>query len=532
MITHNPPLPDQSARRIDIAAGLFLLALAVFHIWYAGQHELLQDEAYYWQWARHLDWGYYDNTPLAALVIRGFVGLAGSTELGVRMGAIVSALVASVFIYLLAKRLLGSPIALLSIVVANIMPLFAAGAVIMTHDPVQLALWAAALYVIHCALTDKPRWWIGAGILAGLAAQAKLNALLLLPGIFLYLLLSPAARGRWLRRPEPYLAGIIALAIFAPFVWWNHTHVNAFWTHIHAMGSRAGMHDPPLKWTLRFLGDQALVLSPLLFLTYLYTLWDAGRRGIKDRDDALLFLWCPSVVVFAAVVAVTLRSKVEANWAVAAYISGSILIAAGLHRAWQSRNAFRRVWVGLSIAVSVLLASAALFPVIIYGPLTVHQSSAQAAAPHWALKAMDRTNELYGWRTLARRVAQEQSAMRLTDGKAPFVFGINYRMPSEAAFYLPGQPQTYSLFLHDRANEYMFWEDPRALVGRDAVFINDTDTQDHFDDLRAVFARVEPQSPLLIYRHPPYGSLPVRTIQVVRCYGFKGYSVASWQQGW
>jgi len=521
LTTPIPSFPTLQTRRCDQAAGLFLLVLALFHAWYAGRHELLQDEAYYWQWARHPDWGFYDNTPLAALVIRGFVALLGPTELGVRMGAIVSALVASIFIYLLAKRLLGPPVALLAVVVANIMPLFAAGAVIMTHDPVQLALWAAALYVVQRALTDRPSWWIGAGILAGLAAQAKLNALLLLPGVFLYILLSPTARERWLRRPQPYLAGLAALAIFAPFLWWNHTHVNAFWTHIHAMGSRAGMHDPPLKWTLRFLGDQALVLSPLLFLTYLYALWDAGRRGIKGGDDALLFLWCPSVVVFAAVVVVTLRSKVEANWAVAAYVSGSILLAAVLARAWQSRRAAPRAWAGLSVGLSALLAVGTLFPSLIYGlGLKFHDPQ------------KDRTNELYGWRTLARRVDQEQAAMRLTDGKSPFVFGINYRMPSEAAFYLPGQPQTYSLFLHDRANEYMFWEDPRLLAGRDAVFVNDTDTQDHFDDLRAVFQRVEPQPPLRVYRRPPYGSVPVRTVQIVRCYGFRGYAVKQWQQGW
>ena len=151
----------------------------------------------------------------------------------------------------------------------------------MTMDPPQLALWAASLYVVRRALTDSPRWWLLAGVLAGLAAQAKLNALLLLPGIFLYLWLSPVMRQRWLRRPEPYLAGIIALLVFAPFVWWNHTHQNAFWIHIHAMGSRGGGARPALKWLGRFLGDQALVLSPLVFITYLYALYDAGRRGLK-----------------------------------------------------------------------------------------------------------------------------------------------------------------------------------------------------------------------------------------------------------
>ena len=452
---------SSEARRHGRAAGVFLLLLTLFRFWYAGRHELLQDEAYYWQWARHLDWGYYDNTPLAALVIRAFIGLFGSTEMGVRAGAIVSALVASFFIYLLTARLLGTKIATFAVVLANVVPLFAAGAVIMTHDPVQLALWAAALYVVQRALTDRPRWWYAAGVLAGLAAQAKLNALLLLPGVFLYLLLSQPARERWLKRPEPYLAGLIALLIFSPFLWWNHTHQNAFWIHIHAMGSRSSAHDPPLKWTLRFLGDQALVLSPFVFLTYLYTLYDGWRRGAKERDDAILFLWCPTVVVFAATVFVSLRSKVEANWAVAAYITGLVLVAAVLVRTWQAR---RRWWPGVCLAFAGLMAVVALFPGLLYGlGVKFHKPS------------QDRTNELVGWRALGIRVAQEQAAV----GGRPFVFGTNYRMPSEAAFYLPGQPQTFSLFLHDRNNEYMFWEDPRQLVGRNAVFVSDVDTLAH-----------------------------------------------------
>ncbi len=507
---------SRDARRFDLTAGLLLLLLTVFRVWYAGHHELLQDEAYYWQWSRHLAWGYYDNTPLVAVAIRACTTLLGSHEIGVRAEALASSLIASTFIYLLTTRLLGRGVALFAVVLANVVPLFAAGSVIATHDPVQLALWAAALYVIHRALTDRPRWWYGAGVLAGLAALAKLNALLLLPGVFLYLLLASSARDRWMRRPEPYVAGAIALLIFSPFVWWNHTHQDAFWTHIHAMGSRNGAHDPPLKWTLRFLGDQALVLSPFVFLTYLYALYDGWRRGAQQRDDAVLFLWCPSVVVFAATVFVSLRSKVEANWAVAAYISGLILVAAVLARAWQERGRSGRVWVGVNLGVAAVLAVGALLPALLYGVgLKFHKPKD------------DRTNELYGWRTLATRLQGEEAAM----GDDAFVFGLNYRMPSEAAFYLPGQPQTYSLFLNDRANEYMFWEDPRQLVGRDAIFVNDTDTQDHFDDLRAVFARVEPQPPLEIYRDPPYRT-PIRTLQIVRCYGFKGYDVQHWQQGW
>ena len=340
-----------------------LAVLTLFRFWYDAQHELLQDEAYYWQWSRHLDWGYYDNTPLMAPVIRLFTGIFGSTELGVRAGASVCALLISVFVYLLAKRLFGAAVAVVSVVLANVIPLFAAGSVIMTQDPVQIAFWAAALYVVNRALTDRPRWswWLGAGVLAGLAAQAKLNALALLPGVFLYVLLSPTARARWLRRPEPYAAGLVALLVFAPFLWWNHTHQNAFWIHAHAMASRGSGHDGP-KWVLRFLGDQALLLSPFVFLTYLYTLYDGARRGVKEQDDASLYLWCPSLVAFSATLVTALRSKVEGNWAVDAYVTGVILVAAVFVRAWERRQAVGRAWVGLSVGLAAVLALIALFP--------------------------------------------------------------------------------------------------------------------------------------------------------------------------
>lgn len=538
------PQAARRSRKTDLATGGLLAFLTLFRFWYDAQHELLQDEAYYWQWSRHLDWGYYDNTPLMAPVIRLFTALLGPTELGVRAGATVCAVVISVFVYLLAKRLFGPAVAVVSVLLANIIPMFSAGFVIMTQDPVQIAFWAAALYVIHRALTDRPRWgwWIGAGVLAGLAAQAKLNALALLAGVFLYLLLSPTARVRWLRRPQPYVAGLVALLIFAPFVWWNHAHGNAFWIHAHAMASRGSGHDG-LKWVGRFLGDQALLLSPFLFLTYFatlfYCLYVAFRRSAKEHDDPLVFLWCISIVPFAATMITALKSKVEGNWAVDAYPSGVILVAfvfvrlwqwrAHLGRAWNwirgaaprnsvlwSLNALKRAWVIMACLLALVLATVALFPNLLY-----------AAGVKFPKATDDRTNELYGWRTLAGRVQQERAAM----GGDPFVFGINYRMPSEAAFYLPGQPQTYALFLHYKASEYLFWEDPDALKGRNAVFLNDTDNQDHFDDLRAVFARVEPQPPLLLYRSPPY-TTPIRTIQIVRCYGFKGYDVKKWQDGW
>lgn len=36
----------------------------------AGLTELQDDEAYYWVFSRHLDWGYFDHPPMTALLVK------------------------------------------------------------------------------------------------------------------------------------------------------------------------------------------------------------------------------------------------------------------------------------------------------------------------------------------------------------------------------------------------------------------------------------------------------------------------------
>jgi hypothetical protein len=511
---------EPSARSLNLyrlLCALFLLAATAFRSWYSGQVELVQDEAYYWQWSRHLALGYYDNTPLMAYVIHFFTlpQMLGSTEVGVRAGAVISSIVVSIFVYLLAKQLLDEKAALVSVVVANLIPLYSAGAILMTQDPVHVALWSITLYITWIALQQSRPfrtwfWWILAGVLAGLTAMAKLNGILILPGIFLYVCLVPKAR-RWLKHSAPYLAVVLAFLVVLPFLYWNHTHENAFWIHIHTMGERGADKAKTLRWTGEFLGAQAVLLSPLIFLTYLYTL-RLPKAGDEPSIELrpLLYLWSASAVVFSVTVLETFRSRVEGNWAVSSYVSGIILVG------WLvSRSTVKaRIWHCAAIALAILMTAVVYFPSIGY-------------AMGLRLKT-DRTTDLHGWREMAKRVEIEQRSVGGPTNS--FVFGVNYRMPSEMAFYLPGHPTTYSLFLHDRRNEYMFWDNPNKQIGKNAIFVNDSGSPDHLSDCQAVFARVVVEPALQLYR-APYNK-PIRTIQIFRCYDFKGYKPAQWEQGW
>lgn len=503
--------------RYDTAAAIFLVIVTIFRLCYAGTHELLQDETYYWQWSRHLDWGYYDNTPLIAPTIRIFTSLFGTNELGVRAGAVFCSLAVSVFLYLIARRLCDPTVAFVSLILTSIIPLFAAGSMLMTQDPVQLALWGATLYIVLFAL-DGPGWlWFAAGLFAGLTAMAKLNGWLVVPSVFLFLLVNPEYRKKWLVRPEPYLGGMIALLVFLPFIWWNHTHQNAFWLHIHSMGTRSTAKDGILKWFGRFLGDQTLEMSPVLLAILLFRFFTPLRKITPETRLSSLFLWATSITVFGATALLSLSSKVEGNWAAACYFTGTILVGEQLVRFWRSRNVALRALVILACSFSFILSVGGLYPEVFY-----------RAGMKFSHPKDDRTNELYGWKELADRVDAERSAM----GGNPFVFGMNYRIPSELSFYMQGHPFVYSIYLGERTNEYMFWENAASLVGQNGVYVHDNDTPDHQDRLAKVFQRVEVQAPLLIYRDPPYGRHPVRIIQIYRCYGFRGYDLSKWQAGW
>ena len=115
--------------------------------------------------------------------------------------------------------------------------------------------------------------------------MSKVNGMLILPSVLLFLAIEPTER-RWLSKPQPYIAAAIAFIVFSPFIWWNHTHGNAFWLHINHMSSR-GSGAFTLKYFGDFLAGQALLISPLLFLKLRRYRSEAGSRQ-TGRSPATL----------------------------------------------------------------------------------------------------------------------------------------------------------------------------------------------------------------------------------------------------
>ncbi len=74
-----------------------------------------------------------------------------------------------------------------------------------------------------------------------------------------------------------------------------------------------------------------------------------------------------------------------------------------------------------------------------------------------------------GWKELAARVRAEQER----DGDLP-VIGCFYRTASTLAYYLPGQPETFSSNAFGEPGlAYDYWGNPAQLAGRDVLVVVD-----------------------------------------------------------
>ena len=73
---------------VVVAAITLMRIIAAYHV------PLTGDEAYYWEWSRHLAFGYVDHPPMVAWTIALFSPL-GQTPGAIRLGFIVCGLIAT-----------------------------------------------------------------------------------------------------------------------------------------------------------------------------------------------------------------------------------------------------------------------------------------------------------------------------------------------------------------------------------------------------------------------------------------------------
>jgi 4-amino-4-deoxy-L-arabinose transferase-like glycosyltransferase len=345
------------ARRQWLAVAALIAAMTALRVIYACVIDLRTDEAYYWTWSKENGLSFLDHPPMIAWFIRFGTAIFGDTNFGVRFAGIVAMLVTQLLLADIVRRVTHDARA---IVLALLMPEAALyyGLLMAKVSPdVALIPFAVAMVwaLIRLNESGDGRWWLAAGVFAGLSLLSKFTAMMLLPAVAAFLLV-PRWRRRWLLSPYPWAAALIALALFLPVLIWNAGHD---WASFRFQLVRAtANHELSLRTVGDFIGLQfglvGFVLLPVVLSGLALTAWRGYRRG-----DAVAILLSTAVIVpFAYFFWKSLTLRVGDTWPMFMWPIGFAAAAVNIAMlprenfpAWMIRSTVR--WANIAVVSGI-----------------------------------------------------------------------------------------------------------------------------------------------------------------------------------
>lgn len=478
-----------------------------FRLLYIGLPQLAPQEAYYWNYSRHLALSYFDHPPLHAWLIY-LSTRVGTSEFTVRLFAPLLAFGAAYFCFLTGKLLYNARVAFFFVLTLNAILIFNIGSVIITPDVPLLFFWTLSLYLFSkLIVTGNAKLWYPLGICLGLAMLSKYTAIFISVSVVLFLLLSPKHRG-WLFRKEPYLAVLLSILVFSPVLIWNAQ--NEWASFAFQTSRRAGeLGGISLRDFFAYLGSQIGVVSPLIYGVMVYAIGKITllTLGKKEQTGLLLFSWSLPMIFFFTLV--SFKYWVKINWPTPGYVP-AILAGAALmlnrnqNKARAGRDPALRNVKGKKAFGLTSLVLGFIFVLLGY------------ASPFLPI-SLGKGEAIYGWKELALTVEGVRQKM---GEENPVVIGYKYKMASELAFYLPDRPETFSdNFVGEKGLAYDFWSNPNDYTGRNAIFVYDQRARyKNTENLTRYFERVEKEPELVVAK----GGKKVTTFHIFRCYSYRG----------
>lgn len=413
-----------------------------------GGYGYFRDELYYIACSKHLAAGYVDQPPLSIVVMAGTRLLVGESVFAIRLVPAFASAASLALVCLLARRLGGGRLA---VTVAGL-AFLAAPQLLSFHaffsmNSLDILLWLLALHAFVGVLERRTtRAWLWLGVVLGLGLLNKTSVLWLGAGIGAAIVLTDLRRE--LARPGPYLAAAAALALFSPFLIWNHLHG---WPHLEFMrNATAGKYSSLTR--VRFLVDQVRGMNPFSYLVSLPGLFwcllhREGRR------------WRALGIVFLTVLAILLANPhTKSEYAAAAY---PVLLACGgvafelLRRPWRHVAAW-------GVSVLLVLTGAALAPFAM--PILPVESYARYAGALGVTPGTPENKELrdlpqffadmHGWEELARSVSGAYLTIPEAERPATVAFVHNYGEAGALELFARRYPLPRVICNH---NSYFLW---------------------------------------------------------------------------
>lgn len=414
-------IPLTFPRSADAVVLLWLGVWWVCNVVLAATTELANDEAYYWMFAEHLAWGYFDHPPMTALLVWLGQLIWPGTELGVRF---FFTLLQPLYLYILwrlvrpadATRRDGELFAMIS---AATLMLQLYGFIAVPDGPL---LMTAALFLLTFRWFAERRRgaWLWMGLAMAAMAYSKYHGAL----VVLFVL---AANPRLLRRPGLYAGGAVALLLLVPHFLWQYHHDWASFAY-HLSGRNAQFR---LSYVTDFAANMLVVFNPLYVPLYVKA-W----RAVRPEDAAWRALKCFPVAFIGFFLLSAFRGYVQPQWVIVAALGLVYVLFDYARRHPRTRRYVMRAgWVVVALMALVRLE-------MIFNPLGLRFEVFDNKASYGAIA-------------------------READGR-PVVFSGSYAVAAKYRFYTGGEAYCQPNIRY-RTHQWQFRDDDSRFAGREVL---------------------------------------------------------------
>jgi 4-amino-4-deoxy-L-arabinose transferase-like glycosyltransferase len=420
----------------------------------AGRYDIFRNELYFIVCGRHPAFGYVDQPPLVPL-------MAALTQIGgihvwlLRLPAVIAA-VALIPVTVALAQLCGASArgAWLAAVAAASAPLvIAMSATLNTSTFEPLAFTAIAYYVARALARNEPRAFLWAGLIAGLAFEARYGVLIWIAGVVLGLAL--AGPRSPFRTREAWLGVAVAILVALPNVIWQLVHGLPF-LELVRNDSAGNLTGTPAVFTIDQIVSVNVLLAPL-WITGIVAPF-VSKRLAQYRFLAIAF------VVSAALVFVT---HGKSYYVAGFYPTAFALGAAACTRLWRSLVVVWAVLAAANGALSLPLVLPVLPP-----PGLKQMLDHMAFRPRPVEVAMigaplfEPFSDEFGWHDLANAVEGVYASLPAAQRARTAIFADNYGEAAAIDVYGKGLPPVIS-----GNNQYYLWG-TRGYDGSSVIAVN------------------------------------------------------------
>ncbi len=416
----------RAAIRRDPVVWSVALLLGLIYVPVAGRYDTFRNELYFIVCGRHPAFGYADLPPLVPFIAAASQLFGDHTWL-LRLPGIAAAIALVPLTAAFARTLGGGAAsAWMAGVAAGIAPMLVGMASVLTTSTFEPLGWTLCAYLLARAVIRSDRTAaLWAGVVAGIALEAKYGIGIWLIGLTVGLVLTNARRTLAMR--QLWYGAIACALIAAPSLVWQAIHGWPFFQSIHYATGHRNFTGSPLGFEIKMVLAMNFVLAPLWIAGVAAPFFDARLRNARFLSIA--FVIATAIVIFSHGKDYYLAPAYPAMFAAGA------VACAGLGR-W-----LRVVWFATA-AVSSLIVAPVLLPILTPQALSSYLAATHLRPPPSEREAVGApltqvfSDEL-GWRKMEQQVAAVYRSLSPEDRAHAAIMASNYGEAAAIDVYGP-----------------------------------------------------------------------------------------------